>query len=182
MAKYSFEFKLKVVEEYLQGLGGYKYLAKKYSIPDKGTVRDWVKKYIEFGEESLLIRRKNNNKYTLDFKLNMIKSYLTTEISYHELATNFAIPNPSIIAGWVSKFRKSGKEGLIKQQGSPSKMKSKNNKSNKVSRINKNDLMKYENENKLQNKAIRYLNRVDDIFNPKKDVKGTAGEYRSTGK
>lgn len=29
MAKYSYEFKLKVVHEYINGEGGYKYLAKK---------------------------------------------------------------------------------------------------------------------------------------------------------
>ena len=32
MAKYSYEFKKKVVQEYLDGNGGYEYLAKKYNI------------------------------------------------------------------------------------------------------------------------------------------------------
>ena len=32
MAKYSYEFKLKVVQEYLNGEGGYNYLWKKYNI------------------------------------------------------------------------------------------------------------------------------------------------------
>lgn len=166
MAKYSFEFKLKVVEEYLQGLGGYKYLAKKYSIPDKGTVRDWVKKYIELGEESLLKRRKNNNKYTLDFKLNMIESYLTTEISYRELAIKSGIDNFSLIPSWVSKFRKLGKEGLVKQQGRPSKMKSKNNKNNKISQINKNDVDRIKELEqqvlalKIENEYLKELRRL----------------------
>ncbi|MEF2825099.1 MAG: transposase, partial [Peptococcaceae bacterium] len=33
MAKYSFEFKLQVVNDYLNGNGGYQYLAQKYGIP-----------------------------------------------------------------------------------------------------------------------------------------------------
>ncbi|MGM0240948.1 hypothetical protein ID741_003568 [Enterococcus sp. AZ103] len=32
MAKYSFEPKLKIVHEYLDGKGGYQYLTKKYTI------------------------------------------------------------------------------------------------------------------------------------------------------
>ncbi len=33
MVKYSFESKKKVVQEYLDGKGGYEYLAKKYNLP-----------------------------------------------------------------------------------------------------------------------------------------------------
>ena len=35
MAKYSFDFKKKVVQEYLNGEGGYGYLAKKYTFEEK---------------------------------------------------------------------------------------------------------------------------------------------------
>lgn len=37
MAKYSFEFKKKVVVEYLQGKGGMCYLSKKYGISSTGN-------------------------------------------------------------------------------------------------------------------------------------------------
>ena len=33
MAKYSFEFKKKIIEEYFSGEGGFEFLAKKYAIP-----------------------------------------------------------------------------------------------------------------------------------------------------
>lgn len=33
MAKYSYEIKLQVVHEYINGEGSYKYLAKKHNIP-----------------------------------------------------------------------------------------------------------------------------------------------------
>ena len=45
MAKYNTEFKMKVVKEYLEGNISYKELAKKYSIPDKASVRMWVNVY-----------------------------------------------------------------------------------------------------------------------------------------
>lgn len=35
MAKYSYEFKLQVVQAYLDGEGGYRYLSKKYGVPSK---------------------------------------------------------------------------------------------------------------------------------------------------
>ena len=39
MAKYSFEFKLKMVQKYLDGEGGYSYLAKKYRVKGKSQIR-----------------------------------------------------------------------------------------------------------------------------------------------
>ena len=42
MAKYSFEFKKKVVKSYLNGEGGYPYLAKKNGMPSGCKVELWV--------------------------------------------------------------------------------------------------------------------------------------------
>ena len=42
---YSKEFKEKVVKEYLDGKGSFKYLAAKFGIPSNCTVLSWVKKY-----------------------------------------------------------------------------------------------------------------------------------------
>ncbi len=53
MAKYSYEFKKKVVEVYLKGEGGNGYIAKKYNVSDKSIVRRWVKAYNAFGEKGL---------------------------------------------------------------------------------------------------------------------------------
>ena len=40
MAKYSYEFKHKIVMEYLSGQGGYEYLGKKYGRLNKDAWRD----------------------------------------------------------------------------------------------------------------------------------------------
>lgn len=42
MAKYSYEFKLQVVQAYLDGEGGYRYLSKKYGVPSKRDIEKWV--------------------------------------------------------------------------------------------------------------------------------------------
>ncbi|MBS6381812.1 MAG: transposase, partial [Streptococcus sp.] len=45
MAKHSFEFKKKVVLEYLDGKGGVKYLSKKYGLGSDSQLRTWVNAY-----------------------------------------------------------------------------------------------------------------------------------------
>ena len=111
MAKYSFEFKKKVVEEYLNGEVGHEYLAQKYNIPSKTAIRQWVASYRQFGDEGLLRSRKNE-KYSFHFKLFVVESYLTGELSYQELALQNNINNPSLITRWVNDFRNSGTDGL----------------------------------------------------------------------
>jgi len=119
MAKYSFEFKLKVVQEYLDGKGGYNYLTKVHSVKGKRQIQDWVNSYREFGEEGLLRKRKNTN-YSVQFKLDAIELYQTSELSYREVANVLKINNPTLIANWMRKFRDDGIDGLSKTKGRPS--------------------------------------------------------------
>ncbi|MFR7349119.1 transposase [Peptoniphilus sp.] len=137
MTKYKTEFKEKVVKEYLKGNVSYKDLAKKYSIPDKSTVRRWVNAYESQGYDGLEVKRKNK-KYTLEFKLNTVNLYLTGEMSYQNLANELKINNPSIIARWVKEFREEGIEGLkAKKGGRPSNMPSTDKNKNLKTKSNK---------------------------------------------
>ena len=111
MAKYSFEFKMGVVKAYLNGEGGYRYLANKYSIPAKRRIEEWVHAYKEFGKEGLLRSRQNNN-YSFQFKLSVVELYLSSEVSYQELALSQGINNPSLITRWVNDFRIIGPDAL----------------------------------------------------------------------
>ncbi len=96
MAIYSFELKHEIVKAYLKGEGGTPYLAKKYGVPAESTVRKWITAYKNFGEEGLYRSRKKIN-YTSEFKLNAVELYLTTELSYQELAGQLNMNNPSIL-------------------------------------------------------------------------------------
>ena len=111
MAKYSYEFKLKVVQAYLKGEGGYEYLTQKYDISHHSLIETWVKAYREFGKEGILRSRKNNN-YTFQFKLSVVELYLSSEVSYQELALSQGINNPSLITRWVNDFRIAGPDAL----------------------------------------------------------------------
>lgn len=111
MAKYSYEFKRKVVKEYSDGKGGYKDIARQNNIPDGKQVRVWVKAYRELGKEGLRRSRKNKN-YSFQFKLSVVELYMTSEVSYQELALSQGINNPSLIARWVNDFRIAGPDAL----------------------------------------------------------------------
>lgn len=111
MAKYSFEFKMEVVQAYLNAEGGYRYLASKYNIPATRTIEDWVHVYREFGKAGLKRSRKNHN-YSFQYKLYVVELYLSSEVSYQELALSQGINNPSLITRWVNDFRIAGPDAL----------------------------------------------------------------------
>ena len=67
--------------------------------------------YKEFGKEGLLRSRQNNN-YSFQFKLSVVELYLSSEVSYQELALSQGIKNPSLIVKWVNDFRIAGPDAL----------------------------------------------------------------------
>lgn len=51
--KYTKEFKLEVVQAYLSNeYGGFEQVAKKFSLPDKSRVQDWLRLYNEKGSNA----------------------------------------------------------------------------------------------------------------------------------
>ena len=111
MSKYSFEFKKQVVNAYLNGEGGYTYLANKFGIPSDNNVKLWVDNYNAFGDEGLKRSRKKDF-YSFEKKLSIVELYLSSEISYQDLALQEGITHPSMITNWVSRFRAAGPDAL----------------------------------------------------------------------
>ena len=111
MAKYSFEFKKKVVLEYINGEGGTQYLSTKYGLGSNSQLRKWLVAYKEFGDEGLKRSRKKEN-YSFEKKLSVVELYLPSEISYQDLALQEGITNPSMIVNWVNRFRVAGPDAL----------------------------------------------------------------------
>ena len=121
MAKYSFEFKLQVVNEYLRGDAGYWTLSKRYGI-DTHVIRRWISNYKQFGEDGLR-RSRGNKSYTFEFKLHVVELYLTSELSYQELALQVGMPNSSQITRWVLDYKAAGVDALkTKKKGRKRKM------------------------------------------------------------
>ena len=114
MAKYNLTFKLKVVTAYLNGEGGYEYLTKKYGVKATSQVRHWISAFKEFGKNGLC-RKRNNTRYTSEFKLAVVESYLTSELSYRQIALQYGLNNPSLIAHWKSDFMKYGANAFVER-------------------------------------------------------------------
>ncbi len=120
MSKYSEEFKLQIVRDYLNGSLGYTLIARKYDVSDKSIVRRWVRAYKEWGESGLSVKKKKQF-YSVQFKLDVLHFMKQTGASFLDTAIQFNMNNPSLIANWNSKFLKEGIEGLQeKAKGRPS--------------------------------------------------------------
>ena len=89
MAKYSYELKKKIVEEYLAGKTSYPVLEDKYQVGES-QVRRWVNNYKHFGDEGLM-RSRNKREYSVEFKLEAITRYETSECSYQQFWFNKSI-------------------------------------------------------------------------------------------
>ena len=165
MAKYSYEFKKKVVMDYINGKGGYKYLCKKYGIPSHKTLETWVLAYRGYGNEGLMRSREKKN-YSFEFKLSVVELYLTTEVSYQELALSVGINNPAILSHWVNDYRTIGPDALRpKRKGRKPKVK----KTEKITPITEKEkatseyLKQLEEENlklRIENAYLKELRRL----------------------
>lgn len=89
MTKYSPEFKLHVVNDYLKGTLGYASLAKKYQIPDKKQIYTWVRKYKQNGKSGLESKEKQD--YRGEFKLNILNYMKKTGASDSMTTNHFGI-------------------------------------------------------------------------------------------
>lgn len=95
------EIKIKAVLEYLNGEGSYRTIAKKYEV-SKSTFEQWVIKYKSSGEISFF--KEKNNQYTADFKIKVVKSYLSGEGSLANVAIKFKIPTGAIVHNWILRY------------------------------------------------------------------------------
>lgn len=119
MAKYDAEFKFQVVQAYLDGKGGYRIIAKRFGIPNKSLVEQWVRQYKEFGYKGIE-RRKKKKKYSMNFKMDVLNYYYQSGLSLLDVAVKFDIPSPTRIRSWEKEYSAHGIDGLKpKQKGRP---------------------------------------------------------------
>ena len=118
---YSKEFKLSVVREYIDGNGTIRGLARKYNIPGKSTVRNWIIKYTEgkylrASAPKPEVYTMKGKKTTQEEKIKIVKDYLSEGLSYVEAAEKHQVSYNNIYA-WVQKYKKHGPDGLIDGRG-----------------------------------------------------------------
>lgn len=111
MFKYSTGLKKKVVLEVLEKKKTMSEVAKKHNIPSVSTVKNWIDKYNYYGFEGLEKRSKKVY-YPYDFKLEVVKYYLSHKNTFLEIANKYNIGEASTIFTWVRKFEEFGATGL----------------------------------------------------------------------
>ena len=58
------------------------------------------------------MRSRKNKTYTFEYKLRVVKLYLSSEVSYQELALSQGINSTAIVAKWINDFRIAGPDAL----------------------------------------------------------------------
>ncbi|MCE7781960.1 transposase [Staphylococcus xylosus] len=164
---YKYEFKLKVVQEYLNSSLGYRALAKKYEISTKSLIERWVAQYKEFGPEGLSKRLKNKV-YTREFKLSVLRFRQENMLSYRETASHFKISNIAMICAWQRRFEENGILGLdSNKKGRPSKMDKKHSKaktkSTELKESEREELERLRNENEMLKAGIAYQKKLQAL-------------------
>lgn len=149
--KYDYAFKLECVQLVLEKQHSCEFVSKLKG-PNESNIRKWVGFYQTYGKQGLLPR--TNQRYSVDFKLKVLKSIDKDYLSLKEVCLKFNIPDASIIIKWQRDFTKFGMEGLqSKPRGKPKNMsnfKRKKHKSNKPLTI--------EEELLLENEKLRCEN------------------------
>lgn len=119
--RYTKEFKLMVVQEYLKGHGSSLDLAAKYGIPKASTVMNWVNKYNSHRElkdynprpEVYMATTLKVNK---EKKIEIIKYCIDHNHDYKGTAAFYG-GNYAQIYSWVKKYESEGADGLEDRRG-----------------------------------------------------------------
>ena len=167
MPKYTKEFKIKLVLEYLSGeTGGHPAIANKYNIPES-NVKAWVDKYKSGGFDNLSKKLKNS-KYTSEFKLSVIQYRQINQTSLRETAEYFDIANGSMICNWEKKYKESGISGLEDNRGRPKKYMTKSNKkpnnNTPINESEREELIRLREENRLLKMKIIYEKKLQALL------------------
>ena len=128
--KLTYEDKVKIAKDYKK-LGS-NLTAKKWQI-SRRYVTTLNNKY----KNNCLNKHSKNNKYTLEFKLNLITAYVQGEGSFESLANKFGLKSKSIIENWYYIYRSCGVEELINMNKPGSPKKNINNDNKKKLDLNK---------------------------------------------
>ena len=162
MTKYNFEFKKKVVLEYINENISIRSLAKKYAIKSHNNIEIWVAKYKKYGDKALRRSRKNEE-YSFEKKIFVVELYLTSELSYNDIALQEGINNPSLICNWVNLFRVAGPDALReRRKGREISMAKSTKKLSKKTSQTTNDNISKEYVKELENQLLQL--RIENAF------------------
>lgn len=118
--KYENEFKVQLVQEYLDGRsGGLKVVSAKYGVHHSQLER-WVNLF-KVGSEEQLVRVRR--RYDGNFKIHVVEYMHQNYLSFQQAAAHFGIQSPPTVAKWERIYYEEGKEELLEERrGRPKKL------------------------------------------------------------
>lgn len=116
--KYSDEFKLQLVNEYLDGhSGGFKTIAAKYEV-SHAQIERWVNLFKVGGAEQLV---RVHGTYDGNLKIHVVEYMHKNSMSLQQVAAYFGIHSPPTVAKWERIYYEEGKEALYEERRGRSK-------------------------------------------------------------
>jgi transposase len=155
--KYSDEFRLKVVSDYLSGQsGGFETIADKYRI-NHSMVERWVHIYELHGAEGLC---ESSGAYSGEFKVHVVEYMHKERLSLTETANQFCIQNHNTVAKWERIYYEEGPDALLEERRGRKNMgKKKSSKPKK--NVNENeDLLAEVQRLRMENEYLKKLNAL----------------------
>lgn len=121
-SSYTKEFKLNVIQSYLNGDGSMEDIAIKYNIPSSSTLNSWIVDYnnhIELkdyipGKKEIYMSK--SRKVTTEERIQIAKYCIEHDCDYTSTAEIYETTYANVYK-WVKKYKENGEEGLIDKRG-----------------------------------------------------------------
>ena len=104
-AKYTFEQKLKAVQDYLSGKKSAADIAFELGMGKYGDnrMREWSNLYKANGQEALSPKERNAS-YSKEFKDMVVQDHVQNGLSQNDLAAKYNISGESVIIQWIKRY------------------------------------------------------------------------------
>ena len=96
------EFRAMVSQEYLDGIGSYRFLAERYNIGTR-TLREWVAKFRIHGIDAF-ITQTGNTAYSSDFKIMCVEAVLSGKGSVNDIVAKYNISSGYVLRNWIKLY------------------------------------------------------------------------------
>ena len=96
------EFRAMVSQEYLDGIGSYRFLAERYNIGTR-TLREWVAKFRIHGIDAF-ITQTGNTSYSSDFKIMCVEAVLSGKSSVNDIVAKYNISSEYVLRNWIKLY------------------------------------------------------------------------------
>ena len=121
MTKYSEQFKLAAVQDYLSDTSkGYRAVGRRHGLSSHSILERWVAAYQLHGGVGLC---KKSSKYSAEHKLSVLQHMWDNQLSISQTAAKFDIRSYAMVSMWERAYRDGGIEALApRRRGKPKPM------------------------------------------------------------